>query len=383
MAEQFVNGTTTEAEPTVAATMKETDRKCPQCGGTMDFDPKTGGLKCPYCDYEEAIPAAQGSAVPQNTNGSAAELKLEDAEKIENCDWGLETKTVICKSCGAESVYDAHVVSAECPYCGSNQVMEASDSKTMAPGGVVPFKIDQAGASNRFLAWIKGKFFAPKLAKQSAKAGSFKGVYLPYWTFDASTASSYTAEYGINRTVKEKDGNERTVTDWYPTNGRYAQNFDDELVCGTTRYNTGMLSGIEPYETAENKVYKPEYVAGFAAERYTVGIKAAWEKAKEMIKNKLRSAITNKIMQENRADTVRNLNVQSDFSNMTYKYLLLPVWLSSFQYNGKVYQFMVNGQTGKVSGSAPVSAWKVILTILICLLILWLFFGGGCGAIFG
>ena len=47
-----------EDEIVIEKTKEETDRKCPQCSGTMDFDPITGGLKCPFCDYEEVIQQA-------------------------------------------------------------------------------------------------------------------------------------------------------------------------------------------------------------------------------------------------------------------------------------------------------------------------------------
>ncbi|MCR5502908.1 MAG: hypothetical protein K6F53_07855 [Lachnospiraceae bacterium] len=389
MADEFRNGMPgAEQDPVVATTMHETDRKCPQCGGTMDFDPATGGLHCPYCDYNEEIPpvsapspipeAHEGSAsyIPfgVTADGRASELRFEDAELLENSDWGLETKTVICKSCGAESVYEAHVVSAECPYCGSNQVMEANDAKTMAPGGVVPFKISQQEASNRFIGWIKNKFFAPKLAKESAKADSFKGIYLPYWTFDAMTRSSYVAEYGKDRKVKDSDGQERTVTDWSKTSGNYEEFFNDELVCGTKQHDVNMLRAIEPFNTEENKAYRPEFVAGFAAERYSVGIKDAWEKAKTSIAEKIKNGISRKVMREYNADHVTGVRAQTDYSQRTYKYLLLPVWLSSFRYKDKVYRFMVNGQTGKVSGNSPVSVPKVILTILVILAILLLIY---------
>lgn len=348
----------------VVDTMKETDRKCPCCGGTMDFDPMTGGLYCPYCDHREEI--AHQVTEPEK----ASEISLEDAENIENCNWGIATKMVICKSCGAESVYDMQEISAVCPYCGSNQVMEAGDEHTMAPGGVVPFAIDAKTASSRFMAWLKSKFFAPKAAKNSVQPDKFKGMYLPYWTFDSDTYSTYTAEYGKDRYVKNRDGSEKTVTDWFRTSGTYSQFINDELVCGTTQHDPGLLGGVAPYNTEDNKAYKPEYVAGFGAERYTVGVKEAWEKAKQFIKSKLNNAIASVIRSEHNADHVRNLNVNTTFTNVTFKYLLLPVWVSSFKYKDKVYKFMVNGQTGRVSGTAPVSVPKVILTILVIIAVI-------------
>ena len=168
---------------------------------------------------------------------------------------------------------------------------------------------------------------------------------------------------------------EETVTDWYPTKGIYRETIDDELVCATTNHNQSMLQGLEPYKTEENKSYKPEYVAGFAAERYAVGLKEAFQMAKDSIKFKLREAIESKIRTEKNADHVKNLKLSTRYYDVTYKYLLLPVWISSYKYKDKVYQFMVNGQTGKVSGKTPISIPKVIITvagiIAICVLI-WL-----------
>ena len=351
-----------------AKTMQETDRKCPQCGGVMDYDPKTGGLYCPYCDYVEEIKVANddGDAV-------AKELDFASAEFTGNCDWGAAKKTVTCKSCGAVSVYDALEVANECPYCGSNQVMEANDVKTLAPNGVIPFAVEKKAAGEKFTTWLKKKWFAPKDAKLSAKADAFKGIYLPYWTFDADTSSDYRGEYGKDRKVKKGD-KEETITDWYKTSGHYDEFIDDALVAGTGTQNTAILSQIEPFDTNNAKPYKPEYLAGFSAERYSIGLKDAWEKAKAFIKNKLEGLIRNKIMSDHNADHVRNLIVNTQYSNITYKYVLLPVWISSFKYNGKVYQFAVNGQTGKVGGKYPISPIRVAIAVIVCIAIIALLY---------
>lgn len=366
-----------EFDMNVVKTMDETDKKCPSCDGVMEFDPKTGGLTCPYCGHHEAIKTKE-AVLANNGEESAKEISLDDADLVANCDWGTETKTIICKSCGAESIYDMHVISSTCPYCGSNQVTEAGDKKTMAPGGVVPFKIDKKEAGNRFTAWIKKRFFCPKEAKESANPKKFQGIYLPYWTFDANTYSTYTAEFGRDRKVKKGDS-DVIVTDWYHTSGSYDKFFDDELVCGSTQHNLGQLRGLEPFNTAENKVYKPEYVAGFGAERYSIGVKDAWVTAKKSMEGKIEMAISSKAKAENHADRVRNVRVRSSFSDMTFKYLLLPVWISSYKYKDKVYQFMVNGQTGRVSGQTPISKIKVFLTAVavICILVLMYYLLGG------
>ena len=238
--DEDINMETMDAkEQTIADTIKETDKKCDACGGTMDFNPKKGNLVCPYCGTEKEIKE-------DNPQFEAQELDFNQAEEQASCDWGTATKTVICKSCGAQTVYDVNQIANECPYCGSNQVMEAGSEAVMAPGGVVLFKLDAKGASERFKRWIGGKFFCPKLAKDSAKPKSFKGMYVPFWTFDSQTISQYSGQYGKNRVVRGHDGKMVTKTTWHFTRGQLSYPIDDILVCASSKQNEAMLKSVEP-----------------------------------------------------------------------------------------------------------------------------------------
>lgn len=350
---------TDDAQPQQTRTEAATDKKCPACGGTMDFDPKTGGLACPYCGHTQAI---QQEA---EQHASAVEMDFFSAQDVANRDWGAEKKTVICQSCGAQSIYDARQLASECPYCGSNQVIVKEGTDSMAPGGVCPFVVTAKQAGENFKAWIKGKLFCPGVAKRSAKPESFKGVYLPYWTFDAQTHSRYTARYGINRTVYDKDGKPTVVTDWYSTAGNYAELMDDVLVEATTRYDPTILDRIRPFDTHANKAYRPEYVAGFAAERYSIGLGDGWQQAQADIMAHLQQAVSEKVRSECRADIVSDVQLDTQYSGITYKYLLLPLWISAFHFKNKIFQFMVNGQTGRVGGKSPVSPLRVAIACLI------------------
>lgn len=342
-------------------TIKETDRKCPNCGATLQFDPETNGLKCEFCGYWEEIPTEKDDVGEQQ---AAEELDLESETNTEDYDWGTKSKVIVCKSCGAESIYDDLQIADVCPYCGSNQVMQASeDVKTLAPGGVVPFKIDEKKAGSLFGNWIKGKFFCPKKAKESARPDAFKGVYLPYWTYDAKTKTKYSVRYGIDRETSDKDGNKKTVTDWYHTGGVHNEAFDDVLVFGSKRYETDLMRRIEPFDTADNVRYQPKFLQGFTAERYSIGLKDGWETAKDKIHKQIDSNIRSEIEKRFHADHVDNLVSSVEYADTTYKYLLLPVWMSSFKYKDKIYRFLVNGQSGKVGGKTPVSAARVLLVI--------------------
>ncbi|MEA4815791.1 MAG: hypothetical protein VB120_02920 [Lachnospiraceae bacterium] len=347
-------------EINIAKTMVETDKKCPSCGAVMGFDPSTGGLKCSYCGHTEEISAED----------SAKERDFMSEEEKGNHDWGVATKTVICKSCGAETVYDELQIASECPYCGSNQVMEVKEADTLAPEGVCPFRIDIKNAGTKFKKWISRKLFCPREAKKKARPEAFKGVYLPYWTFDSDTKTSYRANYGIDRVVSDFKGKSRIVTDWHSTSGTYSEFIDDQTVLASVRHGENLLSGVEPFVTKENVIYSPKYIAGFASERYSVGLKDAWEKAKILISRRLDNSITREIRARHNADRVSNLSLSTIYTNIKYKYLLLPVWLSSFKYRGKLYQFAINGQTGRVSGKTPISPLRVAVAIFIFIAIL-------------
>ena len=344
-----------------AQAAKKGDKDCPNCGGTMVFDPESGGLYCPYCDYREALPEER------ERSGEVTEQDFLSAENLESFSWGEDKKQVICSSCGAQIVYDALDSSAVCPFCGANHVMKPNDDKSIPPTGIIPFQVSEKQASEGFSRWLRHKLFAPRAAKKQASPEAFKGIYMPYWTYDAQTYSEYTARFGIDREYTDRNGNRRTETDWYHTSGDYMRFFDDELVFASTRHDASILRSIEPFysDASHVKPYSPEYLSGFISERYSVGLKDGWNVARQQIENQLRSYISSDIRERNNADRVDSLRFTTEYSNITYKYILVPVWQSAFRYKDKVYQFMVNGQNGKVGGKTPVSALRVAIAILL------------------
>ena len=251
------------------------------------------------------------------------------------------------------------------PFCGSTQVMPAATDKTIAPGGVCPFEVTKEQAGEHFTKWLKKKLFTPKKAKQSARPDAFQGVYLPYWTYDAQTTSNFTARVGYDRTVRKKDGSTTTETTWRFASGVYQEFFDDETVMASKRHENSGVKDCEPFKLNKVVPYDPKYLAGFVAERYSVGLKDGWGIAQTTIHRKLQSSIDSYIKSQWRCDRTSSVRFSTLYSRITYKYVLVPAWISSFKYKDKTYQFAVNGQTGKVGGKAPVSALRVILAVLI------------------
>ncbi|HPR75661.1 MAG TPA: hypothetical protein PLT14_05815 [Oscillospiraceae bacterium] len=359
-------------------TLEETDEKCPQCAATISYDPAAGLLKCPYCGFTKQV------VIDGKADDKAEELVFADARNAEtNFQWGAAKKTVICENCGGESVYDALMVSDVCPYCGSNQVTEAKAGNSIPPNGVIPFCIAKEDATQRFQSWLKKRWYAPSKAKKTAKEGKLTGLFLPYWTFDAKTYTDYTAQAGYTRTVTTGKTT-HTVTTWKRVSGFYFKQVDDFLVSASTHHDAALMKKIEPFDTNNAKRYDPEFLAGFISERYSVGLRQGWENAKVGIDNVLKNEITAKIKREKHADKVASLKTTTTYDGITYKHLMLPMWVSNFAYKGKVYNSYVNGQTGKVGGRYPISAFRVMLTIVIVLaivlLIYWLYQNGGGGS---
>lgn len=345
-------------------TEKETDKKCPNCGATVVFNPATGMMHCDYCGYSCEVPK------DENEN-SVCEIDFNSAINTESYEWGAEKKTVECKHCGAVSIYDALETAAVCPFCGSTQVMPAATDKTIAPGGVCPFTVTKEKAGENFKNWLKKQLFAPRKAKKSASPEAFKGVYMPYWTFDANTTSNFTARAGYDHTSRDKDGKTTTTTTWRHVNGVYDEFIDDETVMASKRHENSGVKQCEPFKLSKVIPYTPKVLAGFVAERYSIGLKEGWGLAQEKIHGKLERSINNYVKQHWSCDRVDRIKFTTDYRDITYKYILVPVWISSFQYKEKTYQFAVNGQTGKVGGKTPISVFRVILAILIVAGIIW------------
>jgi predicted RNA-binding Zn-ribbon protein involved in translation (DUF1610 family) len=332
---------------------------CKSCGGNMAFDPESSSLSCTYCGNKVEI---------SNETAEIKEYDFRDAEANVSEDWGSETRVIKCDSCGAETVLGAGDAAQFCAFCGSSHIVKDDKTAGIAPESVIPFKITEKSAKQLFVNWIKKRYLAPKALKTSYQGQRLKGVYIPCWTYDSETSSTYTAEGGTYYYVSET----RTVTEngkqvvrtqqvrhvrWWPTSGTYSKYFDDVPVNASKNIDAGLMTKLEPFDRKELLHYKPEYLSGFLAERYSIGLKEGWELACKIIDKEIQVGIRKQI----NADEVRNLRINSFYNNIKYKLTLLPLWISAYTFKNKAYTFMVNGQTGKVSGHAPLSPLKIIL----------------------
>ena len=334
---------------------------CPNCNAQLTYLPDKMAIHCDYCGYEEKL------------IGETSNLEnVFDSTEVEKNDWKDEVKIVRCENCDAENVISVHDIATECPFCGSSQIVQIDQLPGKKPDRVVAFRIAMEKARETFGNWIKKKLYAPRKVKKEVPSIKVNGVYLPSWTYDADSISNYVGRLGKRYTVTVGSGkNRRTETRirWFTIRGTEIVDFDDVLVNAGNKITSSQLSSVEPFNTNESFLYEQKFLAGFSAEHYKINVQIGWKN----VQPKLREMIKRKILSHYVYDVVDYVKFEPMYKNITYKYVLLPIWIGKYQYNKKDYGFIVNGESGKVSGKYPISAPKVIITILLALLIIFLF----------
>lgn len=343
---------------------------CSGCGGAMTFDSESQALKCPYCGKEEAIAASDFEPVEHDLDTDFGEGE-EDAALT---DWGVKQQTIHCESCGGETIIPALQTAAACVFCGSPKMLAQGDRASIRPETVIPFQVSENEAAESFRKWKKKRWFVPNEFKRGNVRSKLTGIYIPYWTYDSETSSDYTAERGDYhyRTVTKTrtvNGKTETYTEqerytvWHWVHGDYDRSFDDILIPASGQYDSELLEKLGNFELSELTGYKPQYLSGFIAERYSIDRSQGWERAQERIEDTLRSEIRSEIG----GDEIRGLSIRTSYYDRTYKHILLPVWNANYSYKNRPYRYMVNGQTGLVSGHVPRSAVKITFFTLFCI----------------
>ena len=312
----------------------EQTRKCPSCGGTMIFQPGFNNLLCQSCGHKEIIPELV-SKIP------VYEQDFLSAQNTASHDWGMEAKVVTCKQCGAETIQNRLQLSGLCPFCGSTTVEAADPSgDIMAPNGIIPFKITENRALYRFKDWIKDRFLAPELLAQNAQLNKFYGIYVPLFTFDVLTVNRFTGHFTENNRTLFKCGKFQHQIDDFPVVAS-KQLCSDKL----------LLNVIKDYRTNEAKPYTADALAGFPCEHYSIGLNEAWNS----LGQEMEFYLKNQVNKQDETKYLMGIELGTDYFDLKYKYLIVPVWINSFFYDNKLYTIVINGQTGKIDGQWPKS----------------------------
>jgi ribosomal protein S27E len=284
-----------------------------------------------------------------------------------------ETRVLSCPNCAAQVEFDPDTHAAECPFCATPVVTDTGVHRHIKPRGVLPFALEERQAHKAMADWLGRLWFAPNGLKEYARKGRrMQGIYVPYWTFDADTASHYRGQRGViyyeTRTVM-RDGKrvqqEVPKIRWYPASGRVARFFDDVLVLASTSLPKSYTDALEPWDLPALEPYRPEYLAGFRAEGYTVDLEQGYAEARAIMARTIERDVRFDIG----GDQQRIHQIDTDVRDVTFKHILLPVWLAAYKFRGKTYRFVVNGRTGRVQGERPYSAVKIAIAVGLGLLV--------------
>lgn len=355
---------------TAPAPTGQTDHRfpCPNCGADYRFDPATGRLVCDFCGTTEKVEGLAEAHVPAIREldfRAALEARLPEAETE-------ETRVSKCPNCGAEVEFDADVHASECPFCATPVVTDTGTHRHIKPKGVLPFALDEPAARAAMNAWLGALWFAPNGLKDYARKGrKMQGIYVPYWTFDADTKSSYTGARGrvyheTRRVMRDGRPETRQVQKirWTPTSGRVARFFDDVLVLASHSLPKRYTDALEPWDLSALEPYRADFLAGFRAEAYQVELRAGFDEARQ----KMDRIIERDVKFDIGGDAQQVHAIDTSVSDVTFKHVLLPVWLAAYRFRGKTYRFVVNGRTGRVQGERPWSVWKIAIAVTLALI---------------
>ncbi|MEM7190080.1 MAG: primosomal protein N' (replication factor Y) - superfamily II helicase [Pseudomonadota bacterium] len=362
--------------------MDTTVRPCTECAAPLTFKPGVGMLVCQFCGTENEIEGSGQQLSPwgekTGTGPQIEELDYHAAINDALSDAQIEeTATIKCPGCAAEVSLDAATLADDCPFCATPLAREEQHThRHPKPQGVLPFAFDEREARGKMSKWLGSLWFAPSSLKKYAEAGRpLSGVYLPHYTYDAIGDADYTGQRGdayyVTRTrtvmvdgkAQQETYQERRIR-WSPASGHVRHAFDDVLVQASDTMGPSKDAaeyGGRSWDLAALEPYRTDYLAGFRAEAPSVGLEDGYNRAEQLMEQMLVRDVKFDIG----GDEQRITSMTSRYSEITFKHVLLPVWLASYRWNNKPFRVVVNGRTGQVAGERPYSAWKIAFAVVL------------------
>lgn len=323
--------------------------KCPNCGGPLNYEPGTRDMVCPYCDSVVSIEALE-----------AMDALLEEETDREAQDWSYAGNSwqageqdgmavYACNSCGGEIIGDESLGATSCPFCGNRVVISSKFSGTLRPDLVIPFKLNREDAKKALLNHYAGKKLLPRVFRDQNHLDEIKGVYVPFWLFDAET--DVRADYEAKKVKRWSDSQyDYTETSHYHVHREGVMAFDQVPVDGSEAIDDTLMESLEPFDLGEAVDFQTAYLAGYFANKYDVEAKDCFPRADERIQKSARQAFYNTVKGY---QTVNPKREEVTLTDSRVRYALLPVYLLSTSWENRHYLFAMNGQTGKFVGDLP------------------------------
>jgi DNA-directed RNA polymerase subunit M/transcription elongation factor TFIIS len=341
---------------------------CPKCGSYLLYDPEKTTLNCQHCGYQQAL--SKEAVAEKNEQVLDYVLPTTRGHR-----WAESQHRVSCSQCGAVTIIPAGEKTAHCPYCGSDQLIESAESIELVDPQVIVLPKFKADKASLFLKeWLGKGMFIPDDLKKLARPTALLPAFYPFWTFDGTCHMNWSCE--INAGTDQ-------APNWVMRDGVVFEMFDDEVVAGLSALEDEHWTELKPINIKEGVQFEPVYLAGWRMLAYNLPLAEASLQAREKVARRLRRDLHNRVqisMQKRKLHAGR-----VDWSGMTFKHVLFPLWVGTYHYRGKDFRVLINGQTGKVCGQKPFDRVKTysfaamvlaaILVLLVSLLLLALQMG--------
>ncbi len=320
--------------------MEAIEYKCPNCDADLKFDPESQKLSCEFClssfteDELKKINEAYGETTP-------TEAEIQTQNEFEE-----HTNLYHCASCGAQIMCDDQQTALFCYYCHNPVILSGKLTGEYKPGKIIAFKFNKDRALDTFRKWVQKRHFVPDDFRSEQQLDKVTGLYVPFWVADCDVKADFTA---IGKTVRS----------WTSGSYRYTETKEYNVVIpadGESKIEDLLMESIEPFNYDELQPFSMTYLTGFFADKYDV------DKVQVFPRVKSRASQAGKKVVRDSIGSYSSLAVSSEQYNILktdWEYMMLPVWFMTYNYNNKIYEFAINGQTGKLAGTPPLDKAKL------------------------
>lgn len=329
--------------------MESIEYKCPNCNADLKFNPDTQKLDCEYCMSSFTIAEVQ-LACAEAENSIDTEAKKQEEEFFNE-----HTNLYHCRSCGADIMADEQQTALFCYYCHQPVILAGKMGGEYKPDKVIGFKLSKEKAVQGFKKWVGKRWFVPNDFKSEQQVEKMTGLYVPFWVADCKIKADYHA---IGKKIRS----------WSSGSYRYTETKEFQIIRqadirangipadGESKIEDLLMEAIEPYDYSELKPFSMSYLSGFFADKYDVDKAAVFPRIRERATQAGKGLINSSI---SGYTGVRVSTEQYNIVNTDWQYMMLPVWFMSYRYKDKVYEFAMNGQTGKLAGTPPLDKGKL------------------------
>ena len=328
--------------------MESVEYKCPNCNADLKFSPSTQKLDCEFCLSSFTVDEIKRLCSPTENSIPPEAVQLQE-------DFANHTHLYRCKSCGAEIMADDQQTATFCYYCHNPVILAGKMGGEFKPDKVIGFKLTRDNAIACFKKWVGKRWFVPKDFKSQQQIEKLTGLYVPFWIADCHIDADYRA---IGKKLRH----------WVSGNYSYTETKEYRVIRDATMVTKGvpadgetkiddlLMEAIEPYDYREMKDFSMSYLSGFYADKYDVDKSQVFPRIRERSKQACLSYIRSTI---SGYSSLMPSSDQYKITNTDWNYTMLPVWFMSYKYKDQIYEFAINGQTGKLAGTPPLSKGRL------------------------